>query len=66
MLLNAAEGLVTAANLGGVRQRENLFSLVKINEMYSVWQCRYFIHNEPSVILWHRKLVKVNVLRSKK
>jgi hypothetical protein len=34
--------------------------------MYSVWQCRYFIHNEPSVILWHRKLVKVYVLRSKK
>lgn len=66
LLLNAAEGLVTAADLCSVWQRENLFGLVKIDEVYSVWQRRYFVHNEPSVVLWHRKLVKVYVLRSNK
>lgn len=66
LLLNTAQGLVTAADLWSVRQRESLFILVKIDEVYSVWQGRYFIHNEPSIILWHRELIKVYVLRSNK
>ena len=66
LLLNTAQGFITAANLWSVSQRESLFVFVKIDEVYSVWQGRYFIHNEPSVILRHRELIKVYVFRSNK
>lgn len=64
LLLNTAQGIVAAADLGSVRQRENLLALVQVHEVYTIWQGSYLIHNEPCIILWHRNLIKVNVLRS--
>jgi hypothetical protein len=62
LLLNAAEGLVTATELLRIGERESLLTLVQVYEVDAAGKCADLVHYEPSVILGHGNLIKVYIL----